>query len=675
MMIKKIINRHFYLFLGILISTSVLGQLPNPSMVGYWQNWTGWNFLELKDIDSRYNVIQISFATGQDGKDYDLGFTPAYDETEFRADMQALQADGKKVLISLGGQNDQVMLDSLAEKEVFVSSINNMIDTWGFDGLDIDLEGSSLSFTDINIEDPGDIRMKYMIDGIREIMTNYYETHGKKLLLTMAPETNYVQGGLSSWAVNNNHGGAYLPIIEALKDSIDMLNVQLYNSGTQYGLDGLIYKQGSISWILAMTETVIHGFKGYGDLGTFSGLPAHKVGVALPGCDSYDAVPHKEMEAAMRYLTGKGPKPNSYKLKEDGGYPDLRGMMTWSINSDSRCWTSYGFVDTYSKVFTNAPYMELETLDDIYEGGENEGIIQVKLFNDIFKEDLDTSKWEIINLPEDVKVNSIEKLNDTTANIELKGNSTTPYTQANFNFTVTIDSTELVNSSKNLSRNRGVVLKPEPAPVPGKLEFEKFINHHGARIQNIDSSDGGGKQARINLGSWIEVEVDVAQDGEYALNFRYRSDNGSHDIKFKVDGSTKKTFTINSSTNKNKWENQSFKINLTEGKHTLKFHTLHKGFWKRVYIDWADFTSTLGNRKIDILNQNLFYPNPSSEIISFNSKKTKNVRIYDLSGKLIKEVLLNNSNQINISDLKTGIYTIQLESSDGILLHDKLIKK
>ena len=152
------------------------------------------------------------------------------------------------------------MLDSLAEKDVFVSSVNEIIDEWGLDGLDIDLEGSSLKFTDIHVQNIGDIRIQYMIDGIKEIMNNHYLKHGKKLLLTMAPETAYVQGGLSEWTVNNAHGGAYLPIIEALRDSIDMLNVQLYNSGSQYGLDGLIYSQGSANWVLAMTEAVIQGF-------------------------------------------------------------------------------------------------------------------------------------------------------------------------------------------------------------------------------------------------------------------------------------------------------------------------------------------------------------------------------------------------------------------------------
>tara|TARA_Y100000589_G_scaffold295529_1_gene302008 strand:+ start:947 stop:2965 length:2019 start_codon:yes stop_codon:yes gene_type:complete len=672
-MMKKVLNNSLLFLLGLVCSTSVFGQLPNPAMVGYWQNWnTKYNdFIELKEIDSRYNVIQIAFTKGKNGTDYDLGFTPHYNDSAFREDVKALQGEGKKVLISIGGQNDPVMLDSVGEKDIFVTSLTNIINDYGFDGLDIDLEQASLDFTDIHVQNIGDIRIQYMIDGISEIMANHYATHGKKLLLTMAPETDYVQGGLSSWKVDNAHGGAYLPIIEALRDSIDMLNVQLYNSGSQYGLNGSIYNQGSADWILAMTEVVIRGFDGVNDLGFYSGLPANKVGVALPGCHSYDAVPHDEMEAAMRYLIGEGPKPGSYRLLEPDGYPDLRGMMTWSINSDKKCKPSYGFVDTWSKVFTDMPYIEIKNKGDIFELQENGGVIEVSLFNDIFEDSLNSSSWEIKNLPEGVDVERIQRINDTIAEIELKGNSIDPYTHSYLNVSVNIDSSELVSSNQDLFRNKGVLLKPNRSIIPGKVQLEKFVNHKGATIGNISIEDGGGKFARTNNNSWIEVEVEVTKEEVYNVDFRYRTSTGSHKVAFKVNGITKKTHKISSSTDWTVWENSSFKIKLTEGKHTLKFH-MTEGWG---IFDWVNFYSSVGEKNITYLYQNFFYPNPASQNILFNNITEGQLSIFDVDGKLIKEVTLNNSNEINISDLKTGIYTIQLESSDGILLHDKLIKK
>ena len=280
----------FYLFILCAFCTSA--QFPQPAMVGYWENWTAGNFVYFSEIDPRYNVIMVSFASHKDGKDYDLDFIPEpgkywQDSTLFKQEMTELQNQGKKILLSIGGATYPIMLDSLEEKQVFISSVGEILDQWNFDGLDVDLEGSSLNFENFTIDSFGDPRLTLMVEALQEIMANYRTTHGKKLLLTMAPETHYVQGGMSENMVINNHAGAYLPMIEALKDSIDMLNVQLYNSGDMPSVNGVYYSQSTPDFILALTEAVIQGFPAAAGLGEFSGLPASKVGVGLPSCEGW----------------------------------------------------------------------------------------------------------------------------------------------------------------------------------------------------------------------------------------------------------------------------------------------------------------------------------------------------------------------------------------------------
>ena len=96
-----------------------------------------------------------------------------------------------------------------------------------------------------------------LIYAIKQIMSDYYSVHSKRLLLTMAPETAFVQGGMSAYG---SIWGAYLPVIDALRDSLEILHVQLYNSGSMYGIDGNVYTQGTVDFIVAMTDAVIHGF-------------------------------------------------------------------------------------------------------------------------------------------------------------------------------------------------------------------------------------------------------------------------------------------------------------------------------------------------------------------------------------------------------------------------------
>jgi chitinase len=76
--------------------------------------------------------------------------------------------------------------------------------------------------------------------------------------------------------------GGYLPIIDALRDSLDVLQVQLYNSGSMYGVDNNVYNSGTADFITSQTEAVIYGFNTAG--GAFNGLPANKVAVGLPAC-------------------------------------------------------------------------------------------------------------------------------------------------------------------------------------------------------------------------------------------------------------------------------------------------------------------------------------------------------------------------------------------------------
>jgi len=307
----------------------------------------------LDSVDSRYNIIDIAFAVPQAGTDYQMEFIPEQvTPAAFATQVQNLQNQGRKVIISMGGATAPVSLDNAVERDSFVASMTSIINFYGFDGIDIDFEGSSISVSGGTIANPIDAKIINLIDAVKQIMSNYYATHGKKMILTMAPETAFVQGGMSAFG---SIWGAYLPVIDALRDSLEILHVQLYNSGTMFGIDGNIYTQGTADFIVAMTEAVIQGFNTSG--GLFAGIPANKVAVGLPACTNAAGGGYTDtatVKSALDYLLGKGPKPGTYTLVQSGGYPTLRGMMTWSINWDAvnNCSTSsYQYAENFQKIF------------------------------------------------------------------------------------------------------------------------------------------------------------------------------------------------------------------------------------------------------------------------------------------------------------------------------------
>jgi len=202
-----------------------------------------------------------------------------------------------------------------------------IINTYKLDGLDLDIEGQ-FSISGGTISNPVDVRIINMINAVKMMMTNFRTLYNRKMFLTLAPETANVTGGMSGYG---GIWGSYLPLIYALKDSIDILHMQLYNSGSMFGIDGRIYSQGTSDFITSQTEAIIHGFNTSG--GNFPGLRQDQVAVGLPACSSAagGGYIHPDTEkAAINYLRGVGPKPSTYT--KVGTYVNLRGMMTWSIN-------------------------------------------------------------------------------------------------------------------------------------------------------------------------------------------------------------------------------------------------------------------------------------------------------------------------------------------------------
>lgn len=382
-------NKITYALLALVLSVKIgKAQLPHPALIGYWHNWNDLNapYIPLDSIDNRYSIIMVAFAVPLSPTDMTMVFTPDFvSPSVLISNIQTLQNQGKKVLLSIGGATSSIDLTTTANKDAFIHSITALINTYGFDGIDIDIEhGNSILISGGSITAPGNIAQVHLIDAIKQIMADYNSAHSQKLLLTMTPETAYVQGGQSAFG---GIWGGYLPIIDALRDSIDVLQVQLYNSGSMYGIDQNIYTQGTADFIIAMTEAVIQGFSTSG--GVFDGLPASKIAVGLPACTSAAGGGFTDpnvVKTAIDYLRGNGPQPGNYVLSNSSGYPALRGMMTWSINWDATasCGGTYEYADSYTTIFeppTSLANLEKDLAISVYPNPTN-GQFTVSLSED-----------------------------------------------------------------------------------------------------------------------------------------------------------------------------------------------------------------------------------------------------------------------------------------------------
>jgi len=345
---------------GAFLFSSICAQLPCNVLVGYWQSSWGTS-VRLKDINSNYNVINIAFleAGGGDGAADNnvvsaLSFTTT-NNVNLLADIPVVQAQGKKVLMSIGGAYGSFKLSSTSDINTFVSKVKTYIQTYSLDGIDIDLERSTYlsQLSGGTISNP-ETHVANMITAIQTLLDWYQTTYGKKMILTMVPEVAYTVGGLSSY-MSSTYGVPYLAMIEALRDDIDLVMVQLYNaSGGSYGLDNKVYYEATADFIVSQTEAMIKGFTCVNSKGTYSGLDASKIAVCLPASSaaaSSGYLAPATVKLAIDYLRGTGSKPGTYTLKTTGGYPALAGMATWSINTDLD--GSYAYATNFANIFTS----------------------------------------------------------------------------------------------------------------------------------------------------------------------------------------------------------------------------------------------------------------------------------------------------------------------------------
>jgi hypothetical protein len=67
------------------------------------------------------------------------------------------------------------------------------------------------------------------------------------------------------------------------------------------------------------------------------------------------------------------------------------------------------------------------------------------------------------------------------------------------------------------------------------------------------------------------------------------------------------------------------------------------------------------------------YPNPTNSILYVNGMQNASIQIFDLAGKLLINQQ-NADNQINVSNLQNGIYSVKITNESGTVIR-KFVKQ
>lgn len=290
---------------GLFAVPSAAAAADGPVLTGYWQDFTnGAKALRLADVPATYDIIAVAFANADPAKPggvtfgVDAGLSTAlggYTDDQLAADVATAHGRGQKVILSVGGQNGTVTVGDSTAAANFADSVYSIMQKYGFDGVDIDLE---------NGIDPS---------AMGSALHRLADKAGPGLVVTLAPQTIDM--------LNTSSG--YFQLALNIKDILTSVNTQYYNSGSMNGCDGDVYSQGSVDFLTAQACTVLQ-----------NGLDADQVGLGVPASGRAAGsgyVDPSVVNDALDCLSA-GTRCGSFTPPSRWS---VHNVMTWSINWDA----------------------------------------------------------------------------------------------------------------------------------------------------------------------------------------------------------------------------------------------------------------------------------------------------------------------------------------------------
>ncbi|MCR5889842.1 Ig-like domain-containing protein [Hymenobacter sp. J193] len=555
-------------------------------IVGYFHNWNNASapYIRLRDVDSRYNVINISFAVPVAYGDMTMTFAPVMQsKAEFIADMRTLQSQGRRVQISIGGADAPVELHTTADKDKFVTSMKAIITEYGFDGFDIDLEGTSviLNSGDTNFKSSTTPKINNLVTASREL-TAFFRGQGKDFWLTSAPEVQYVQGGYGNYGTAF---GGYLPVLYGLRDILTFVHVQYYNTGSQNALDDKIYGQGTADFIVSMTDMLLKGFPvARNSANFFPALRQDQVAFGLPATGNGAApaggyVTPADVTKALNYLVKGISYGGQYVLNTT--YPNLRGIMTWSVNWDKTqnypfATNAYNFFSTLGNTTNTPPTVSLTS----------------------------PASGASFPAPASITINAnAADANGTVSSVAFYQGTTLLGTDTSspYSYTWTGVGAGTYSITARATDNQGAVTTsgavsvtvtgstPVAKAIPGKIEAEAYTAMLGIQTETTTDTGGGQNVAWYETGDWLDYYVSVATAGTYKLDLRVASANGGATLQLRNSaGTVLGSVNVGNTGGWQNWQTLSTNVSLPAGTQTLRlFASASTG----TNVNWLTFSS------------------------------------------------------------------------------------
>ena len=283
-------------------------------IMGFWHN-TSSSFceescggqsegMELNDTPMEYNVIVVDFMQRIDGSNDSIpDFKPSgYTDSEFRQQVEELHKQGRKVLIALGGRDANIALHRGDELSL-ATRINELVDKFGFDGLNIALDEDAMVLADNQLVIPAALRM----------LKDYYCAVGRSFIISMTPRFAHL---------SNKH--EFVSYINALEGYYDFI------APVYYGADDEGLWVDSVGWVSHRNEVLREDFLYFL---TESLLTGTRNFIKIPYDKFILALPINSDAAEDCMINPQSVKSALVRLK--ASELSIHGLMAWPVSGDA----------------------------------------------------------------------------------------------------------------------------------------------------------------------------------------------------------------------------------------------------------------------------------------------------------------------------------------------------
>jgi endoglucanase len=206
------------------------------------------------------------------------------------------------------------------------------------------------------------------------------------------------------------------------------------------------------------------------------------------------------------------------------------------------------------------------------------------------------------------------------------------------------------------------------------IEAEAYSVMSGVQKENC--VEGGQNVGWIDAGDWMAYNgITIPSEGTYTVEYRVASLNGGGSIKLEQNSGATLLgqVNVNSTGGWQTWSTVSHNVYLYAGLQNIAIAAGSGGF----NINWLKLTLSSQKSAALAVNESIeasinVYPNPANNKITvelYEFTVNTPLMIFDLTGKqVLNKQISSQSEQVDISDLKPGVYIVRINSMSQRLI-------